>query len=275
MTSCKDAIKIFEESEVRNPEKLPAAEATQVKLYFMKPPITKLDPAALSVLKECNHLALSSNSIDKMVNLGALEQLEILSIGRNNIKKFEHLDAIGDHLEQLWASYNSISSLSGLEKCSKLKVLYVGNNKINDLKEVQRLQNLPALEEIVLYGNPIHQKIIEDGDLAWPTAIIKALPNLKKLDGTAIIEWKVKISEGNEKQLRWLFDKIDADKSGDLSIGEMKAAFKDDEVRREMGVPKENAEKVFASMDDDDSGSITWEEFKQFFCTGQDLAGLM
>ena len=31
-----------------------------------------------------------------MVNLGALENLEILSMGRNNIKKLDGLDAIGD-----------------------------------------------------------------------------------------------------------------------------------------------------------------------------------
>lgn len=275
MTSCRDAIKIFEESEVRNPEKLPAEEATNVKLYFMKPPIVKLDAAALSVLKECCHLALSSNSIDKMVNLGALENLEILSMGRNNIKKLDGLDAIGDHLEQLWISYNSISTLNGLEKCKKLKVLYIGNNKIGDPKEITKLQSLPELEELVMYGNPCHTKIIEDGDLQWPLHVLKILPNLKKLDGISTIEWKVKISEGNEKQLRWLFDKIDADGSGDISISEMKAAFMDDEVRREMGVPKGDAEKVFAQMDDDGSGSIMWEEFHQYFCTKQDLGGLL
>ena len=137
------------------------------------------------------------------------------------------------HLEQLWLSYNSISSCSGLEKCTKLKILYLGNNKISDLKalclpsacvafrglvrcwpllqhemlplnsvlactwqEVHKLANIDTLEEGVLYGNPIHQKIVEDGDLAWPTQIIKILPNLKKLDGISVVEWKVKISEG-------------------------------------------------------------------------------
>jgi len=275
MTTCRDAIKIFEESEVRNPDKCPAAEATQVKLYFMKPPITKLDPAALSTLKECQHLALSSNSIDKMANFGALENLEILSMGRNNIKKIELLDSVGDHLEQLWMSYNSISSLNGLEKCKVLKVLYVGNNKISDVKEIHKLANVESLEELVLYGNPIHAKIIEDGDLQWPITIMKILPNLKKLDGISTIEWKVKISEGNEKQLKWLFEKIDADSSGDISISEMKAAMLDDEVRREMGVAKGTAEEVFAKMDENGDGQILWEDFKHYFSTKTDLANLM
>jgi len=246
-----------------------------VKLYFMKPPITKLDPAALSVLKECKHLALSTNNIDKMANFGALEKLEILSLGRNNIKKLEHLEAIGDHLQELWLSYNNISSLAGIEKCTSLHTLYLGNNKISDMKELQRLLSLPALESVVLYGNPIHKKIIEDGDLAWPTKILKTLPNIKKLDGIATIEWKVKISEGNEKQLRWLFEQIDTDGSGDLDLQEMRAAFKDDDLRREMGVPKDKADDVFNTMDDDSSGAISWEEFKEYFCTTQDLAGLL
>merc|ERR1711977_70352 len=275
MTTVKDAIAVFATNEERNPELKPVDECEVVKLYFMKPPMNKLDPAALSVLKECKHLALSTNAIDKMVNFGALEKLEILSLGRNNIKKIEHLDAISDHLQELWLSYNNISSLAGLEKCSVLHTLYVGNNKIADVKEVQRLLTMPALENVVLYGNPLHKKIIDDGDLAWPEKMLKTLPNIKKLDGIAVIQWKLMISEGNEKQLRWLFDQIDADKSGDLDLQEMRAAFKDDDLRREMGVPKDKCEEVFSKMDDDSSGSIKWEEFREYFCTTTDLAGLL
>lgn len=275
MTTCKDAIKVFEESEVRNKEKHTAEEATNVKLYFMKPPIAKLDPAALAQLKSCEHLALSSNNIDKMCNFGALENLHTLSMGRNNIRKIEMLDSIGGHLEQLWLSYNNISSLNGLEKCTQLKVLYVGNNKINDMKEVQKLTSLPELEELVMYGNPIHAKIIDDGDLQWPIAVLKILPNLKKLDGISAIEWKVKISEGNEKPLKWLFEKIDADGSGDIDINEMKSAMADDEIRREMGVSKESAATVFEEMANKETTQILWEDFLRYFSTKQDLAGLM
>jgi len=64
-------------------------------------------------------------------------------------------------------------------------------------QEIHKLANVDTLEEVVLYGNPIHQKIVEDGDLEWPRMIIKILPNLKKLDGISIVEWKVKISEGS------------------------------------------------------------------------------
>lgn len=275
MTTCRDAIAVFEGSIVRNPDQLKAEEATMVKLYFMKPPITKMDAAALGQLKECEHLALSTNNIDKMVNLAAMEKLTILSLGRNNIKKIENLDSVGDHLEQLWLSYNNISSLSGLEKCKKLTNLYLGNNKVKDLVELQKLKALPALEELVLYGNPVWSKISEDGDLHWPLAVLKILPHLKKLDGISAVEWKVKISEGNEKDLKRLFEQIDIDGSGDISVAELKEAFRDDDVRREMGVAKESAESIFSKMDDDGSGGISWLEFKEYFSTKQDLSELM
>merc|ERR1712070_489456 len=192
-----------------------------------------------------------------------------------NIKKFEQLEAVGDHLEQLWASYNSISTLNGLDKCTKLKVLYVGNNKINSWQEIEKLKDLPELEELVLYGNPIHASTIKDGDLEWPLQVLQRLPNLKKLDGISVIEWKVKISEGNEHKLKDLFNAIDKDGSGDISIQEMKTAFQDDDIRREMGVSSSRAEDVFSQMDEDDSGSIMWEEFKEYFSTKRDLGGLL
>jgi len=42
--------------------------------------------------------------------------LKILSLGRNNIKKLENLDGIGQSLEQLWISYNPIDKLNGVDK---------------------------------------------------------------------------------------------------------------------------------------------------------------
>merc|ERR1712144_21928 len=129
MTSCRDAIKAFESNMERNKKGEKADEAKHVKLFGMLPPITKIDPAALSTLKACEQLALSSNNIDKIGNLAGMEKLRILSLGRNCIKKLDNLDGLGSKLEELWISYNSISNLSGIEKLKSLKVLYIGNNK--------------------------------------------------------------------------------------------------------------------------------------------------
>merc|ERR1711939_894973 len=106
MTSCRDAIKAFEGNMERNKKGEKADEAKYVKLYGMYPPITKIDPAALSTLKSCEQLGLSSNNIDKIGNLAGMEKLRILSLGRNLIKKLDNMDGLGNKLEQLWISYN-------------------------------------------------------------------------------------------------------------------------------------------------------------------------
>lgn len=64
-------------------------------MLFMIPPIDKMDPAVLNNLVKCTQLSLSSNCIEKMVNLPNMRNLEILSLARNNIKKIGGLDEIG------------------------------------------------------------------------------------------------------------------------------------------------------------------------------------
>merc|ERR1711865_959797 len=216
-TTCKQAIANFEGNTVRNKERKKAEESTVVKLYFQAPPIAKLDAAALATLKSCEHLALSTNCIEKMVNLSGMENLRILSLGRNKIKKLEQLDAISDRLQELWISYNLLTNLSGIEQCSKLRQLCAGNNNISDQRELSRLQVLPALEELVLYGNPMQKKIEdESGAAQWAEKALSVLPNLRRLDGIAAVSWRTKITEGNEVQLKELFQKMDADGSGKL-----------------------------------------------------------
>ncbi len=92
-TTCAKALQIWEQTNGRNP-----AEEEVVKLIFMIPPIDKMDPAVLNNLVKCTKLSLSSNVIEKMVNLPNMRNLEILSLARNNIKKIGGLDEIGKTL---------------------------------------------------------------------------------------------------------------------------------------------------------------------------------
>ena len=99
---------------------------------------------------------------------------------------------------------------------------------------------LPALEELVLYGNPLHKKIdAEYGPCGYAEKILAILPNLRRLDGIAAVQWRTKITEGNERELRELFDKMDADGSGDLDLAEVKAALDDAEIRRRSMISQE------------------------------------
>ncbi|GLC34585.1 Bifunctional NAD(P)H-hydrate repair enzyme [Pleodorina starrii] len=158
----------------------------QVELHGMIPPIEKMD-ATLSTLKACKHLALSTNNIEKISSLSGMENLRILSLGRNLIKKIENLDAVADTLEELWISYNQIASLSGIEKLVNLRVLYISNNKISGWAEVDKLAVLDKLEDLLLVGNPLYNDYKENNATSeYRIEVVKRLPNLKKLDGMPV-----------------------------------------------------------------------------------------
>merc|ERR1712113_676160 len=105
----------------------------------MNPPIEKMD-SALNQLVNVRHLSLSTNCIDKMIPLPALKNIEVLSLGRNMIKKIQGLEEVGATLKELWLSYNSISQLDGLTPCTKLTTLFLSNNKLKDWGELAKLQ---------------------------------------------------------------------------------------------------------------------------------------
>ena len=71
-----------------------------------------------STLPACRHLALSSNNIDKISSLAGLDNLQILSMGRNLLKKIENLDPVAATLTQLWISYNQIDKLVSGSACA-------------------------------------------------------------------------------------------------------------------------------------------------------------
>jgi dynein light chain 1, axonemal len=85
-----------------------------VKLLALAPPIDRMDPV-LNTLTNVRHLSLSTNAIDKMIPLPGLKNLEILSLGRNmvkkekidfsfffKIKKIQGLEEVGATLKELW-----------------------------------------------------------------------------------------------------------------------------------------------------------------------------
>ncbi|CAG5891698.1 dynein axonemal light chain 1 [Menidia menidia] len=179
-TTVRDALNKWEE---RSGEK--ASEAIEVELYGQIPPVEKMDPS-LSTLSNCEKLSLSTNCIEKITNLNGLKKLKILSLGRNNIKTFAGLEAVGDTLEELWISYNLIEKLKGVNCLKKLKVLYMSNNQVKDWGEFVRLADLPCLADLVFVGNPLQEKHSAEGN--WMDEACKRLPNLKKLDGTPVIK---------------------------------------------------------------------------------------
>ena len=86
MTACKDAIKMWETAEGKV-----ATDSEDVRLCpiaLQQPLISKLD-ASLGTLKKCKHLRCSTNAIEKIQCLNGMDSLQILSLGRNQIRKLE------------------------------------------------------------------------------------------------------------------------------------------------------------------------------------------
>ncbi|XP_061552577.1 dynein axonemal light chain 1 [Phyllopteryx taeniolatus] len=177
-TTIKEALAKWEE---KTGEK--CSEATVVKLICQIPPIEKLD-STLAKIPNCEKLCLSTNCIDKITNLGELKNLKILSLGRNNIKAFTGLDAVGDTLEELWISYNLIEKMKGVHLMKKLRILYMSNNLVKDWGEFSKLADLPCLEDLVFVGNPLEEK----AEASWSIEAPKRVPRLKKLDGHPVIK---------------------------------------------------------------------------------------
>ena len=102
------------------------------------PPIGKLD-GSINTLKNCERLALSTNSIPALVNMSGCTKLKILSVGRNVLKKISELESVAGTLEELWCSYNHISTLDGINCCTNLTTLYMSNNLIKDWTQLDKL----------------------------------------------------------------------------------------------------------------------------------------
>jgi len=94
------------------------------------------------------------------------------------------LEAVGDHLEELWISYNLIEKIKGVNAFKVLKVLYMGNNLVKDWAEFNRLQEIPNLQDLKFINNPICENMDAE---SWRAQVIRRLPALKKLDAVPIV----------------------------------------------------------------------------------------
>jgi dynein light chain 1 len=142
---------------------------------------------SLGCLRSCRSLSLSTNAIDRIAGLAGLARLEVLSLGRNCLKKLDGVEAAGGSLRELWVSYNQLERLAGAERCPRLRVLLASNNRVREWGEVERLAALPELEELLLVGNPLQAEHRDAGTLAtYRAEVLRRLPRLKKLDGQPV-----------------------------------------------------------------------------------------
>ncbi|CAL6067560.1 Dynein_light chain [Hexamita inflata] len=171
-TSCKDAIVNFCNTL---PEQPKPEDIVECNIFYEQPSIERMDPS-LSMLKSCKKLSMSSNNIEKIAYLNGL-QLEILSLGRNLIRKLDGVEAVKDTLQELWISYNQIDKLSVLVNYPfpKLRKIFACCNNIASWAEVEALAKIDTLEEVALAGNSLPNYTQQE--------VFARLPRLLRVDG--------------------------------------------------------------------------------------------
>jgi Leucine-rich repeat (LRR) protein len=118
-----------------------------------------------------NALRLNNNKIAGWLNfLSTLRSMAPLEF-----TKLEWLDL---SFNQLQSIEPSIGRLKGLTK------LHLHANQIRDIRDVQKLVDLPRLRDLTLHGNPIEER----GRGKYRNFIIAQLPNLRSLDFTSLTE---------------------------------------------------------------------------------------
>lgn len=184
-TTFGKALNDWEAEHNQNP-----ADAEVIKFVFIVPPIDKMDGALISTLVNCKQLSISTNSIEKMVPINGLRNLEILSLARNMIKRINGLDEVAGSLKELWLSYNFIEKLDGINCCTELKILYIGHNKIKDWAEVDKLKDMENYRTTVMYGNDMYDKYGQGpvGLAEGRLQVFKRLPQLTMIDGVMVSE---------------------------------------------------------------------------------------
>ncbi|XP_034133459.1 putative uncharacterized protein DDB_G0268364 isoform X1 [Drosophila guanche] len=119
----------------------------------------------------------------KQSDLGLITKLNCWGSDLTDVSIIKRMRGV----EVLALSVNKISTLAPFEDCSKLQELYLRKNHIQDINEIAYLQNLPALKNLWLEENPC----CEQSGSNYRAIVLRALPNLKKLDNVEVTQEEV------------------------------------------------------------------------------------
>uniref|UniRef100_A0A8C5RFQ8 Leucine rich repeat containing 9 n=1 Tax=Laticauda laticaudata TaxID=8630 RepID=A0A8C5RFQ8_LATLA len=143
--------------------------------------ITNLVLLQISRLKNLKFLFLQGNEISHIEGLEGLQILQELVLDHNKIKVIsENSFARQSSLLALHLEENRLRELNNLLPLGKLQKLFLGLNRIQDLVELEKLEYLPCIKELSIYGNPVSRKI------SHRPLLIFRLPNLQVLDGVTV-----------------------------------------------------------------------------------------
>ncbi|XP_017891797.2 leucine-rich repeat-containing protein 49 [Ceratina calcarata] len=115
--------------------------------------LTRIENSSFFQLSKLVFLDLYDNQIERICNFEVLENLRVLLIGKNRIKKIEGLKQLSK-LEVLDLHGNQIVQISDLNNLASLKVLNVAGNNIKTIGQ-HDFRGLASLKELNLRRNKI------------------------------------------------------------------------------------------------------------------------
>ncbi|XP_070606504.1 leucine-rich repeat-containing protein 9 isoform X4 [Erythrolamprus reginae] len=162
-------------------ESLPPIMESLEVLHLGYNGITNLALLQISRLRNLKFLFLQGNEISHIEGLEGLQILQELVLDHNKIKVISETSfarqcsLLALHLEE-----NRLRELNNLLPLGRLQKLFLGLNRIQDLVELEKLEYLPCIKELSIYGNPVSRKI------SHRPLLIFRLPNLQVLDGVTV-----------------------------------------------------------------------------------------
>uniref|UniRef100_A0A453Z1B8 U2A'/phosphoprotein 32 family A C-terminal domain-containing protein n=1 Tax=Anopheles merus TaxID=30066 RepID=A0A453Z1B8_ANOME len=114
----------------------------------------------------------------KQSDLAAIKKLNCWGSELSDVSIIRRMRGV----EVLAFSVNRISTLADFENCINLQELYLRKNNLTDIDELVYLQNLPKLKYLWLEENPL----VEHAGPGYRQIVLRALPNLKKLDNVDV-----------------------------------------------------------------------------------------
>ncbi|XP_075804213.1 leucine-rich repeat-containing protein 9 isoform X1 [Microtus pennsylvanicus] len=143
--------------------------------------ICNLVQLQLNRLRNLKFLFLQGNEISQVEGLDNLMVLQELVVDHNRIRAFnDSAFAKPSSLLTLHLEENRLRELGKLQSLVKLEKLFLGYNKIQEIAELEKLDVIPSLRELTVYGNPICRK------MTHRHMLIFRLPNLQMLDGIPV-----------------------------------------------------------------------------------------
>ncbi|XP_043277631.1 leucine-rich repeat-containing protein 49 [Venturia canescens] len=154
--------------------------------------ISKIEGDHFAQLTKLVFLDLYDNQIEKICDLGTLENLRVLLVGKNRIKKIEGLKPLVK-LEVLDLHGNQIVQISGLEQLESLKVLNLAGNNVKNVG-FNDFQGLTSLRELNLKRNKI-KKLLGFGETPQLQKLYLSNNDIQKIEDMGSLAKALQIRE--------------------------------------------------------------------------------